>query len=166
MATKEATLKTKQNELETALAACEAKQYKAFQDTYNAAVTTRGNTLTTIGETIKTQKTAKQALKDGSGAEGARCERPRSNGDKRDRTACDVEKELCCGSASKTVGLVQLTVETCQKNDKKKYDYQPKRQPLKTGLPAKESWDFACIDAAHRVLVALAAATSVGLMMQ
>lgn len=46
LATKEATLRTKQNELETALAACEAKQYKAFQDTYNSAVTTRGTTLT------------------------------------------------------------------------------------------------------------------------
>lgn len=44
LGTKEATLKTK-NELETALEACEAKQYKAFQDTYNTAVTTRGTTL-------------------------------------------------------------------------------------------------------------------------
>lgn len=46
LGTKEATLKTKQSLLETALEACEAKQYKAFQDTYNSAVTTRGTTLT------------------------------------------------------------------------------------------------------------------------
>lgn len=123
--TKSAAVKEKEAALDTALAACEALQYKAFQETYNSAVTTRGSTLEKIGEKMTLNRKAKAALKDGSGLENARCERPRSNGDMRDTrgTVCDVEKDLCCGSASKTVGLLQLTVETCQKSSATSYKF-------------------------------------------
>ena len=104
------------------------------------------------------------AKKPGSGKAGARCERPRSNGDQRARTAC--AEELCCGAATKIIGQTEVTIETCQKADATKYSYQPPRAAMGLAMPSTEQWDFVCIGGATRVLAAAAAAAAAGLMMQ
>lgn len=108
----------------------------------------------------------KAAIPAANGKLNSRCERPRSNGDKRDRVPCDVEAGLCCGAATKTVDGALVTIETCQKADASKYSFQPKRGPMEITDPAKVDWDFACIGGAQRVLAAAAAAAGLALSMQ
>ena len=108
----------------------------------------------------------KLAIPAANGKTGSRCERPRSNGDKRDRVPCSVDDGLCCGAATKTVDGALVTIETCQKADANKFSYQPKRGPMEITDPEKESWDFACIGGAQRVLAAATAAAGLALLMQ
>lgn len=108
----------------------------------------------------------KLAIPAANGQTGSRCERPRSNGDKRDRVPCNADDGLCCGAATKTVDGALVTIETCQKSDANKFEYQPKRGPMEITDPAKESWDFACIGGAQRVLAAATAAAGLALLMQ
>lgn len=150
--------------LEEALEACESAQYATFRKTFQDATTKRGDNLKTIKDLMEKRDKATAATKPGSGKAGARCERPRSNGDARGRRAC--EAELCCGAATKVIGQTEVTIETCQKADATKYSYQPPRAAMGLAMPAVESWDFACIGGAKRVLAAAAAAAAAGLMMQ
>jgi len=150
--------------LEEALEKCESAQYTAFRKTFQDATKKRTEDLTAIETLMGDAKKTALKKKSGSGLAGARCERPRSNGDSRTRTAC--EAELCCGAATKLIGQTEVTIETCQKADAVKYSYQPPRGAMGLTMPAVESWDFACIAGAQRVLAAAAAAAAAGLMMQ
>jgi hypothetical protein len=150
--------------VQEALEKCESKQYTNFRKTFQDATGTRGDNLKTIKDLMDKREKDGLAKKAGSGKAGARCERPRSNGDARGRTAC--ADELCCGAASKLIGQTEVTIETCQKADATKYSYQPPRAAMGLAMPAVESWDFVCIAGAKRVLAAAAAAAAAGLMMQ
>lgn len=150
--------------LQTALAACETAQYAKFRKTFQDATTDRTTNLGKIKTLMEKRETAAAAMKPGSGKAGARCERPRSNGDAKTRNIC--EAELCCGAATKLIGQTEVTIETCQKADATKYAYQPPRSAMGLAMPATEDWDFACIAGAQRVLAAAAAAAAAGLMMQ
>lgn len=148
----------------TELAKCETAKYKVFRDNYLAARKKRVDDLKKIGDAIKAEQDKRKKLKPGSGTVGARCERPRSNGDRRTRVPCGAD--LCCGAASKLMGSVLVTIETCQKTDATKYKYTPPRAPMASTAGKEVEWDFACIGGASRVLAAVAAAAGVGLMMQ
>lgn len=150
--------------VQEALEKCESTQYTNFRKTFQDATSTRGDNLKSIKDLMDKREKDGLAKKAGSGKAGARCERPRSNGDARGRKAC--AEELCCGAASKLMGQTEVTIETCQKGDATKYSYQPPRAAMGLAMPAVESWDFACIDGAKRVLAAAAAAAAAGLMMQ
>ena len=150
--------------LQVALAECESQQYKAFRTSFQEATDARQADLDKIKELMDKREKAAAGMKAGSGLAGARCERPRSNGDKRGRNKC--EAELCCGAATKLIGQTEVTIETCQKADATKYSYQPPSSPMGLAMPATEDWDFACIGGAQRVLAAAAAAAAAGLMMQ
>lgn len=153
-----------ETKVQEALNVCESKQYANFRTTFQGATTKRGENLATIKTLMDKREKDALAKKPGSGKAGARCERPRSNGDARGRKAC--EAELCCGAASKLIGQTEVTIETCQKLDATKYSYQPPRAAMGLAMPAVESWDFVCIAGAQRVLAAAAAAAAAGLMMQ
>jgi hypothetical protein len=150
--------------VQEALEVFESKQYVNFRKTFQDATGKRGENLATIKTLIDKREKDALAKKPGSGKAGARCERPRSNGDARGRVAC--EADLCCGAASKLIGQTEVTIETCQKLDATKYSYQPPRGAMGLAMPAVESWDFVCIAGAQRVLAAAAAAAAAGLMMQ
>lgn len=150
--------------LQTALEVCEAAQYATFRKTFQDLTTKRTGDLGTIKDLMVKRATAAAKTGAGSGLANARCERPRSNGDKKTRTKC--ADDLCCGAATKLIGQTQVTIETCQKAADTKYAYQPPRAAMKLAMPATESWDFACIAGAQRVLAAAAAAAAAGLMMQ
>lgn len=150
--------------VQEALEECESKQYVNFRKTFQDATAKRAEDLAAIKTLMDKREKDALAKKPGSGKAGARCERPRSNGDARGRRAC--EAELCCGAATKLIGQTEVTIETCQKLDATKYSYQPPRAAMGLAMPAVESWDFACIAGAQRVLAAAAAAVAAGLMMQ
>lgn len=149
---------------EQAVAACEVAKYKAFRTTFQAAQAKRVEDLATIKKLMSTRAAA--AKKPGSGGAGARCERPRSNGDNRKRRLCTPDAGLCCGAASQTVDGALMTIETCQKKEATTWDYQPPRGPMELTMPAKKSWTFACIGGAQRVLAAAAAAAGLAIAMQ
>lgn len=113
----------------------------------------------------KMEKEAKDMPAAGSGKSGARCEKARSNGDRKMRAACG--ENLCCGAAKGSVGGAVMTIETCQKTDAKTYTYKPPRAPMALDDDADlaKSWPFACIAGAARVAAAATAlATSAYLM--
>merc|ERR1711981_268079 len=132
--------------------------------TFQDATDLRTGNLGKIKALMEKRETAAAAQKPGSGKAGARCERPRSNGDAKTRELCD--EALCCGAATKLIGQTEVTIETCQDAGATKYAYQPTRSAMGLAMPATEDWDFACILGAQRVLAAAAAAAAAGLMMQ
>lgn len=164
IATERNTLLGKKNEWKALVGTCEVNQYLAFRESYFAAKNTRDEKLEKIKDLMADN--TKLAIPDAKGTAGSRCERPRSNGDKRSRVPCSTDDGLCCGAATKTVDGALVTIETCQKADASKYSFQPKRGPMEITDPAKESWDFACIGGAQRVLAAVTAAAGLALLMQ
>lgn len=154
-------IKAAKEKYEAQLALCREEKYDAYKKTLSDAETKRTEDLAAIKK-LMADNAAKVAAP-GSGKEGARCEKARSNGDGRQRTKCG--ENLCCGAAKGNVGGAVMTIETCQKTDAKEYSYVPPRDAMaledKTGV----KWTFACIAGAARVAAAATAlATSAYLM--
>jgi hypothetical protein len=154
-------IKVAKKEYQDQLALCREEKYDDYKKTLADAETKRTDDLAAIKK-LMAANAAKEAAP-GSGKEGARCEKARSNGDGRQRTKCG--ENLCCGAAKGNVGGAVMTIETCQKADAKEYTYVPPRGPMaledKTGV----KWTFACIAGAARVAAAATAlATSAYLM--
>jgi len=149
-----------------AVAKCEVDQYTAFRTKWNEAKEAKAKALGDIKKLMAANKAARKAP--GSGTAGARCEKPRSNGDRKTREKCDPKATpaLCCGAASETIDKVLWTIETCQVATLKEYSYQPPRAPMAVEMPKKQTWKFACIIGAQRALTAAAATAAFALMMQ
>jgi len=141
---------------------CEVTKYKVFRDAFFLAKETRETNLDKIRTLMSDNEAAMAAP--GSGKKGARCEKPRSNGDGKRRGMC--ADGLCCGSASKKLDGALVTIETCQTATETSFSYVRKRTPMEITNPAGAPWDFVCIGGAQRMLAAAAAVAGLGLMMQ
>jgi len=154
-------IKVAKKEYEDQLALCREEKYDDYKKTLADAETKRTDDLAAIKK-LMAANAAKQPAP-GSGKEGARCEKARSNGDGRQRTKCG--ENLCCGAAKGNVGGAVMTIETCQKSDATEYTYVPPRDPMALEDKTGETWTFACIAGAARVAAAATAlATSAYLM--
>lgn len=154
-------IKVAKEAYEAQLALCREEKYDDYKKTLRDAEKDRTDALDKIKKLMADN--AAKTPAPGSGKEGARCEKARSNGDGRQRTKCG--ENLCCGAAKGNVAGAVMTIETCQKTDATEYTYIPPRDPMaiedKTGV----KWTFACIDGAARVAAAATAlATSAYLM--
>jgi len=96
--------------------------------------------------------------------EGNRCEKKAgvkyADGEQ-DRAVCDADAKLCCGSAHKFLrDGSRLTIESCQKDTTTEVTYWP---PFPAGAlvnPQSETWRFACISAAQKLMASATVALS------
>lgn len=161
IATEDIAIKAAKEAYEAQLALCREEKYDAYKKTLADAETKRTDDLAAIKKLMA--DAAAKAPAPGSGKEGARCEKARSNGDGRQRTKCG--ENLCCGAAKGNVAGAVMTIETCQKTDATEYTYVPPRGPMALTDADGVKWTFACIAGAARVAAAATAlATSAYLM--
>lgn len=161
IADEDAKIKIAKGEYEAQLALCREEKYDAYKKTLADAETKRTEDLAAIKKLMADN--AAKVPAPGSGKEGARCEKARSNGDGRQRGKCG--ENLCCGAAKGNVAGAVMTIETCQKTDAESYTYVPPRGPMALDDKKGVSWPFACIAGAARVAAAATAlATSAYLM--